>query len=219
MKLEGCEFPEQLLYDVELMAWARVEGEALRIGITSTFAALAGRLERLTLKPRGTRISRGGALGGLEGPRYFGLARSPVSGIIEEINDEALRRPKLVNDYPYTLGWLVRLVRFDHREVAGLRPLQACKEELLEQVRRLRVRCFSAFPDYEMFEIGLECAAVLPKLDELMAKISPGEVVHLVSDDPTAPIEMVRWASQRGQELLEVTKEGNLFHIIVRKAK
>ena len=35
-----------------------------------------------------------------------------------------------------------------------------------KQVMMISARCFSAFPDYEMFEIGVECAATLTKLDD-----------------------------------------------------
>ena len=78
---------------------------------------------------------------------------------------------------------------------------------------------FSAFPDYEMFEIGVECAATLTKLDELIGKINMGNVVHVVSDDTSADLEMIRWSEERGQDLLESRKEGNLFHFIVKKIK
>ena len=69
-----------------------------------------------------------------------------------------------------------------------------------------------------MIEIGTECAAVLTKLNDLLVRIEPGEVVHIVSDDPTAPIEMVRWSDQTGQPVIETRREGNLYHFLVRKA-
>ena len=86
-------------------------------------------------------------------------------------------------------------------------------------IQKLRVRCFAAFPDHEMFEIGVECSATLAKLDELIKKISIEEVIHLVSDDSTADLEMLRWSEERGQSLLEMRNEGNLFHFIVKKVR
>jgi glycine cleavage system H protein len=70
-----------------------------------------------------------------------------------------------------------------------------------------------------MFEIGVECAATLTKLDELLSQIHVGEVIHLVSDDTAADMEMIRWSEQAGQSLLEIRKEDNLFHFIVKKIK
>jgi TusA-related sulfurtransferase len=56
-------------------------------------------------------------------------------------------------------------------------------------------------------------------LNELVSKIEKGEVIHIVSDDPTSDIEMIRWSEEKGQELLEIRKEDSLIHFIVRKAK
>jgi glycine cleavage system H protein len=86
-------------------------------------------------------------------------------------------------------------------------------------IQKLRVRCFVAFPDHEMLEIGVECSATLAKPNELIEKIPAGEVIHLVSDDPTADIEMLRWSEEKAQSLLEIRKEGNLFHFIVKKIR
>jgi TusA-related sulfurtransferase len=60
---------------------------------------------------------------------------------------------------------------------------------------------------------------VLVRLNELMERMSVNEVVHVVSDDPTADIEMERWSDQAGQTVLESRKEGKLAHFIVKKVK
>jgi TusA-related sulfurtransferase len=69
-----------------------------------------------------------------------------------------------------------------------------------------------------MFEIGIECAATLSKLDDLISGIEGGQIIHLVSDDPMADIEMTRWSEQTGQKLIETRKEGNLLNFLVQKA-
>ena len=81
----------------------------------------------------------------------------------------------------------------------------------------MRVRCFKAYPDHEMFEIGVECVAVLVRLNELMANSEKGMVAHIVSDDPTAYVEMERWVDQTRNELVDWRTEGNLSHFIVLK--
>jgi len=95
---------------------------------------------------------------------------------------------------------------------------QMVQNGLREKIAQHHARCFKAFPDHEMFEIGAECSAVLLKLNELVSTIPVGVVVHLVSDDPTAYVEMVRWTEMTGHNLVESRTEGNLFHFIVRKA-
>ena len=56
-------------------------------------------------------------------------------------------------------------------------------------------------------------------LDELVSSIEIGGIVHLVSDDNTADLEMTRWSEERGQSILETRPEGNLLHFIIKKTK
>jgi glycine cleavage system H protein len=104
-------------------------------------------------------------------------------------------------------------------EIKALETIENCHAKIKPIIQQLHVRCFAAFPDHEMFEIGVECAATLTKLDELLARLETCQVVHLVSDDATADLEIIRWSEQTGQSVVELRKEGNLFHFIIRKVK
>jgi len=219
-KIEYCEFDDSALYDLENLIWIKsIDGRRVRVGITSILAYVAGKLTRVSIKPIGTRVEKGKSIASIESLRYFNVVRSPFNASIVEVNENAIRKPKMVNDHPYTDGWIAVLEIDDTDEINNLKPLDACMDELAAKIRDMHVRCFSAFPDYEMFEIGVECAAVLPKLNELVSKMEKGEVIHIVSDDPTSDVEMIRWSEEKGQELLEIRKEGSLMHFIVRKAK
>ena len=83
MEIDHCEFPDDLLYDDEGLVWARVEnsGDVL-LGITSIYAAVAGRLTKVTAKPVGAPYAQGSAIGLLESGKYFGPIRTPVSGVL-----------------------------------------------------------------------------------------------------------------------------------------
>jgi TusA-related sulfurtransferase len=100
---------------------------------------------------------------------------------------------------------------------ANLLPIGNCQDTAKTLIKDLHIRCFVAYPDYEMFEIGVECAATLTKLYELIPKIKIGEIVHLVSDDKTADLEMIRWAEGSGHSILETRAEGSLMHFIVKR--
>jgi glycine cleavage system H lipoate-binding protein/TusA-related sulfurtransferase len=218
MKIDNCSFPEDLLYDIENFVWIRNKGEkTVTIGITAIMASIAGKLSNVKLKQVGTKLEKGKSCGSLESAKYFGVVRTPVSGIIVQINKSLMDKPKLANDFPYTEGWLVKVEPLDIRDLKAFETIENCHNKISLAIQKLRVRCFAAFPDHEMFEIGVECSATLAKLDELIEKIPAGEVIHLVSDDPTADLEMLRWSEQKGQSLLEMRNEGNLFHFIVKK--
>ena len=219
MKIGNCSFPEDLLYDAENFIWISNKEKSVTIGITAIMASIAGRLSSIKLKPVGTKLEKGKSCGALESPKYFGVVRTPVSGIIVQVNKSLMNKPKLANDFPYAEGWFVKIELSDLEDLKALERIENCHDKMSIAIQKLRVRCFAAFPDHEMFEIGVECSATLAKLDELIEKIPAGEVIHLVSDDPTADLEMLRWSEERGQSLLEMRNEGNLFHFIVKKLR
>ena len=219
VRLENCEFPDDLLYDDEGLVWIRMEASGeWTLGITSIQSALAGPLAKVSFRDADAMYERGRSLGTLEGGRYFGAVRTPVAARLVSVNEELARRPKLLSEDPYGRGWFARIRPADPGDLTGVTDALNSRERLGSQIVALRVHCFTVFPDHEMFEIGTECAAVISKLDELLEASSPGEVVHLVSDDWTAPAEMENWSMRTGNPVLEARKEGTLYHFLVRKA-
>jgi len=240
VKIDHCLFPEGFLYDLENFVWVKEDNnnnnnnnndndntssasysKKFTIGVTPILASIAGKFTMIKLKPIGTEVGKGKSIGSVESVRYFGIARAPISGKILQVNENLLANPKLANDFPYENGWLIKMETnsISPSEMSGLKIVEDCHEEIKSIMDKLHVRCFAAFPDHQMFEIGIECAATLTKLGELLSKVQIGEVVHIVSDDTSADLEMIRWTEENGQELLEIRKEDNLFHFIVKKAK
>ena len=229
MQICHCEFPEGILYDLDNFVWLKRSDDdqyVVTLGVTPILISLAGKLTKIKLKEIGTIIEKSKSVGSIESLRYFGMVRCPVKGKIIEVNNTLTYDPKTVNDFPYNEGWFVKIkIQSSDSSIDSelnsdcLKFIDECHDEIKKIMEKLHVRCFSAFPDYEMFEIGVECAATLTKLDELIGKINMGNVVHVVSDDTSADLEMIRWSEERGQDLLESRKEGNLFHFIVKKIK
>jgi len=219
LEIDHCIFPDDLLYDLENNTWLRVEEDGeVTIGVTSVLPAIAGKLTSARLKAVGIDIQRGQSLGTLESLKFVGPIPSPVSGTLVKTNGLVVDKPRIINDAPYEDGWIARLRPSQLKlERILLSKSGESKIPLRQKIAEFHVRCFKAFPDHEMSEIGTECSAVLIRLNELLATISVGEVVHLVSDDPTAYVEMVVWSERTGQSLVDWRKEGNLFHFIVRK--
>jgi glycine cleavage system H protein len=230
VKIDHCIFPEGLLYDLDSFVWIKEErpdynsSNSIRkftLGITPILTSLAGKLTQIKLKGPGFEVQKGKSIGSIESLRYFGIARSPIAGKIGQVNENLIDNPKLANDFPYEDGWFVKIETNSASipDLKSLKKIEESQEEMKSIMNKLHVRCFAAFPDHQMFEIGVECAATLTKLGELISKIKNGEVVHLVSDDLSADFEMIRWSEETGQELMESRREGNLFHFIVKKVK
>lgn len=223
MEIEHCIFPNQLLYDVDNFVWASYNNSnrSMLVGITTILTFIAGKICKIRIRNPGTEIKRGKSIGTVESNKYFGVVRSPISGKITEINYSIINNPKIVNDCPYTEGWFARISPSDNvsDEYKQLETIENCHAKIRPIIQQLHIRCFAAFPDHEMFEIGVECAATLTKLDELLVGLEIGQVVHLVSDDITADLEITRWSEQSGQSVIEIRREGNLFHFIIKKIK
>jgi glycine cleavage system H lipoate-binding protein/TusA-related sulfurtransferase len=189
---------------------------------------ISGNINKIKLKSEGECVNKDKSLGTLESLSYFGVIRSPISGKIVEINKSLLHNPKIVNDSPFEFGWIAKIKSSDASDFETLQPIDKCKDELSLLVKKYNVKCFKSFPDYEMYELGTECSATLAKLGDFIGlRMNAGQIVHLVSDDPTADLEVSRWAIDNNQELVEVIMEKNeikfsnkmnyLFHILVKK--
>ncbi|MFZ0699386.1 MAG: hypothetical protein WAN74_04260 [Thermoplasmata archaeon] len=218
MDLEGCSLPEDRLYDLENNVWMQVEpgGAWAKIGIIAAFAAFIGPVTAVTYRPIDGVIAAGRSVGMIETVRYTGAVRLPVDGTVTECNGALLERPRLVNDFPYDAGWIVR-IRPDRVAGPPLESARAIRDRLLERIHAERIRCWPATPDLQMFEIGIECSAILTKLNEELAARPAGTAILLVTDDPTSPIEMERWSDQTGHTLLARRREGDLRQFLVRK--
>ncbi len=217
-KIGDCPFADDVLFDVERGVWARMSGGLVTVGIDTIQAWISGPFTAVTFKELGAVVDRWKSLGSVEGPRHFDVVRSPLSGRVVAVNGSLLADPGLLNHDPYGEGWFAKLAPLKlEDEKGGLLSLGAARPALERKIGELKVRCFADFPDYEMFEIGSECAGILVKLDELISRSPIGAVVHLVSDDPTAEVELVAWGERTGQEVLESRKEGNLYHFIIKK--
>jgi len=242
-RIENCVFPVNYFYDLDNFTWVKSiekpddkknDVKQVLVGITPVYSYIAGKILKFKTKPVGTEIVRNKSLGTIESLNHFGIIRSPVSGNIVETNQEIIDNPKIVNDSPFERGWIAKIKTKDNLEsLESIRTIEECKFEIESQIKKFNVKCFKSFPDFHMFELGTECSATLAKLDEFMVKnMRIGHVIRLVSDDPTADLELLRWANQNKQEIIEIVQEKNpvqsslpnssnnyLFNIIIKKIK
>jgi glycine cleavage system H protein len=218
--VQGCTVPDDRRYDPEGEVWVAspARGRILTVGVTSILASLAGKLLSVRYRELDRPVRPGENLATLESTRFTGPVRSPISGLIVERNPAILERPKLVNDSPYDRGWIVRIeCDGGTPESGGLLSADAVRPKLEEKIRSFRIQCLPAVPDVEIIEIGSECAAVLARLDEELARMKPEEVALLVTDDATAPIEMVRWQDRSGHTVLDHRADGAIQKFLVRR--
>ncbi len=221
VEIEGCPLPDDRLYDLELDVWwadEPAERGVARVGMIAPLAAFAGTFQSCSFRPLEGVVGRGRSVATVESVRFTGAIRLPVDAEVVERNTALLGEPRLLNDGPYDRGWVVRVRPVRPAEVAErLETAAAVRDRLAERIRVQHIRCWPQTPELELYEIGLECSAVLTQLNEALARRAPGDAVLLVTDDSTSPIEMVRWSDQTGHSVLAHRTEGSIHHFLVRK--
>jgi glycine cleavage system H protein len=220
VEIGGCPVPEDRLYDLENDVWFLPDrtGGLARVGLLGPLVWFAGPFRSVSFRPVVGPVSRGRSVATVESVRYTGAVRLPVDAVVVDRNPAIVERPRLLNDAPYEEGWVVRIRPVEGPErPPGLETASGIAERLAERIRAQRIRCWPQTPDLELYEIGIECSAVITLLNEELRGRPAGEAVLLVTDDPTSPIEMERWSDQTGHRLLAHRREGALHQFLVRK--
>jgi glycine cleavage system H protein len=114
-----AEIPDDVLYS-EDDRWIKVEEGIAIIGITHHAQKELGDVIFVELPEVNVDIDIGDEIGTIESIKTTTDVIAPISGRIEEVNDRLERKPELLNNDPYGLGWIARIVIKDPREVEDL---------------------------------------------------------------------------------------------------
>lgn len=133
--------PCDRFYDASRHLWVTPPGAAgtVRVGIDALGLEDLGELAYVVLPAAGTRVERGVAFGTFEAAKMTAPFVAPVSGAVVARNENAVRRPPLVNEDPYERGWLIE-VRPDAwaRDAAALITGEAAAAWAAREAERLR---------------------------------------------------------------------------------
>jgi len=146
VKVDEFEIKEDLYYWCRGHTWAKIEGpDRVRVGLDDVGAKAAGQIVFIRLKPKGSRVKQGDALGMLESAKWVGPIESPVSGEIVEVNEQLRRQPRLVSSSPYDNGWIAVIKPTNLEEdiknlVKGSDPsaIEWYKKEIDEKIKKKR---------------------------------------------------------------------------------
>jgi glycine cleavage system H protein len=98
--------PEDLRFTSEHV-WARIEGEKVTLGLTEAFADLFGKVLDIELPEPGDAAEATARIAGLTASREGSYdLYSPVTGTIDEVNEDLFEDPDLIADDPYAEGWI-----------------------------------------------------------------------------------------------------------------
>ena len=66
---------------------------------------------------------------------------------------------------------------------------------------------------------GMACPLPVVKTSQAIKKIEPGQVLELLATDPGVEPDMKAWTGRTGNELLGIDRRGDVFHVLIRRAK
>ncbi len=101
-------FPDELKYTKD-HEWVRIEGDIATIGVTDFAQKELGDIVYVEVETIGETLESGEVFGTVEAVKTVSDLFMPVSGEILEFNSELESAPELVNDAPYTEGWMVKV--------------------------------------------------------------------------------------------------------------
>ena len=87
--------------------WARIEsGGYIRVGMDDFALKLLGKADALDLPLMGKELDQNEVGWGLKRQNNHADVRSPINGVIVEVNSDIREKPGLANEKPYEEGWL-----------------------------------------------------------------------------------------------------------------
>jgi len=106
VKVNHIEVVEGLYYTSDHV-WVRIEDGKARIGITDYAQNQMREIVFVELPSIDDAIELNEPFGTTESVKAISDLVAPLSGVIEDINEEVESRPELLNEDPYGEGWLV----------------------------------------------------------------------------------------------------------------
>ena len=100
--------------------WVSLDGDVATVGITDYAEEQLGDLVYVELPTVGREVTAGDETAVLESVKAAGDVKSPVSGIIVEVNETLSDAPEKVNENPTGDGWFFRVKITDTADLETL---------------------------------------------------------------------------------------------------
>jgi glycine cleavage system H protein len=128
-ELSELNFPGDVMYTDD-HEWIKVDNDETIIGISDYAQDQLGDIVFVELPQVGETFERGAEFGTVESVKAVSELFLPVSGEVVAINETLDDTPELVNNEPYTGGWMLRVKLSDTSELDQLMNKSAYLESL-----------------------------------------------------------------------------------------
>lgn len=123
------EVPPHLKFTKE-HEWLELNEDVATVGITDYAQESLGDLVYVELPEKGATISVSEDFAVVESVKAASEVYSPLSGDIIEVNDDLGDNPGLINEQPYTDGWIAKVRISDPSELAEAMTAEEYEEYL-----------------------------------------------------------------------------------------
>ena len=112
-------FPEDLRYS-QSHEWVKADGDTARIGITDYAQDQLGDIVFVELPDVGESFEKGAEFGTVDSVKAVSELYLPVSGEIAAINESLEDAPELINNTPFSDGWMIEVKLDDASQLDAL---------------------------------------------------------------------------------------------------
>lgn len=112
-------FPDDVKYHKE-HTWARINGNQAQVGITDYAQDALGDVVYVDIPDIDSEIIANNEISEIESTKATSSVIAPVSGTIIEVNDELEESPEIINEDPYSKGWILSVEMSDPSELNAL---------------------------------------------------------------------------------------------------
>ena len=126
------DLPGDLMYTSEHEWLRREEDGSVTVGITDHAQSALGDLVYVELPEVDQELESGGDMAVVESVKAASDVYAPVAGELTAFNEKLTEEPELVNQNPYTDGWLIKLRLTDPSELDELLDAEAYAQFLVD---------------------------------------------------------------------------------------
>jgi len=123
--------PADLLYTQD-HEWIKIDGDIATIGVTDFAQGELGDIVYVEIETEGDTIEKGGIFGTIEAVKTVSDLFMPLSGTVEEFNEELESEPEIVNSDPYGDGWMVKIKLSDPAQIDVLLSADTYKKSIAQ---------------------------------------------------------------------------------------
>jgi len=102
------DYPEELHF-TRSHTWASISKALVTIGLDDFTQRLAGRIDRIEAIQPGEMVKKGQPVWVIHFGDKSVAQKAPISGRVAAVNVNVLRDPSLINQAPYSEGWILKL--------------------------------------------------------------------------------------------------------------